>query len=145
MDTAQIEMAGSSGGSGRLPSTRPHQDQAQTAPEPGTTRTPLSRSIDTTDQASTLNRSQHFADGSPDHEAVYVGQVPVEVPTQLDPKSSAAQHAARVREDREDAAKEHDEILDQLHAERKRRKAERAKTAGLTTAEILAARRLGTG
>jgi hypothetical protein len=76
---------------------------------------------------------------------VYVGQVPVEVPTQLDPKSSAAQHTARVREDREDAAKEHDETLDQLQAERKSRKAERAKTAGLTTAEILAARRLGTG
>jgi hypothetical protein len=39
--TAQaLEMAGSSGGSGRLPSTCPHQDQAQTAPEPGTTRTP---------------------------------------------------------------------------------------------------------
>ena len=105
----------------------------------------MSRSIDTTDQGSTLNWAQHFADGSPDHEAVYVGQVPVEVPAQLDPKSSAAQHAATVREGRQAAAKDRNEVLDKLHAERKRRKAERAKTAGLTTAEILAARRLRTG
>jgi hypothetical protein len=72
-------------------------------------------------------------------------QVQVETPTGVDPKSSAAQLAARVREDEQAAATERDQVVDQLQAERKRRKAERAKTAGLTTAEILAARRLGTG
>jgi hypothetical protein len=92
-----------------------------------------------------MNQAQHFADGSPDHEAVYVGQVPVEVPAQLDPKSSAARIAAQVHEDQEAAAAERDQVVDQLLAEHNRRKAERAKTAGLTTAEILAARRLRTG
>lgn len=72
-------------------------------------------------------------------------QVKVETRTGVSPKSSAAQHAAAVREGRQAAAKDRNEVLDKLHAERKRRKAERAKTAGLTTAEILAARRLGTG
>jgi hypothetical protein len=71
--------------------------------------------------------------------------VPLDGPAPLNSKSSAAQLAARVREDEQAAATERDQVLDQLQAERKRRKAERAKTAGLTTAEILAARRLGTG
>jgi hypothetical protein len=69
----------------------------------------------------------------------------VETPTGVDPKSSAARIAAQVREDDQDAAKNRDQVLDQLQAERKRREAERAKTAGLSTAEILAARRFRTG
>jgi hypothetical protein len=36
-------------------------------------------------------------------------------------------------------------VLTDLQAKRRKREAERAKTAGLSTAEILAARRLGTG
>jgi hypothetical protein len=84
--------------------------------------------------------ARHFPDGSPDHEAAHVGPAPVETPTQLDPKSSAAQLAARVRKGEQDVAKNRDQVLDQLQTERKRRKAERAKTAGLSTAEILAAR-----
>jgi hypothetical protein len=84
-------------------------------------------------------------DGSPDYEAERLGRLPTVVPDQLDPKSSAAQLAARVREDEQAAAEDRDQVLDDLQAQRKRRKAERAKTAGLSTAEILAARRLGTG
>jgi hypothetical protein len=72
-------------------------------------------------------------------------RVRVQPRTQLSPRSSAAKHATQVREDRQAADKAHNEVLNQLQAERKRRKAERAKTTGLTTAEILAARRLGTG
>jgi len=72
-------------------------------------------------------------------------QVKVETRTGVSPKSSAARIAAQVREDEETAAKDREAVLDQLQAERKRRKAERAKTAGLSTADILAARRLGTG
>jgi hypothetical protein len=67
-------------------------------------------------------------------------QVQVETPTGVDPKSSAAQLAARVREDEQAAAKDRDQLVDDLQAQRKERKAERAKTTGLTTAEILAAR-----
>ena len=72
-------------------------------------------------------------------------QVQVETPTGVDPRSSAARIAAQVREDEQAAAADRDQFLDRLQAERKRRKAERAKTAGLTTAEILAARRLRPG
>jgi hypothetical protein len=60
-------------------------------------------------------------------------------------KSSAARITAEVREGLKAHAKDRDEVLERLQAKRKRRKAERAKIAGLTTAEILAARRLGTG
>jgi hypothetical protein len=67
-------------------------------------------------------------------------QVKVETRTGVDPKSSAAEHAARVREGEQAAAEDRDQVLDDLQAERKRRKAERAKTAGLSSAEILAAR-----
>jgi hypothetical protein len=72
-------------------------------------------------------------------------QVQVEQPTQLSPNSSAAQLAARIHDHRQTVAEERDEVLDRLQAKRKRQLAERARTAGLTTAEILAARRLRTG
>jgi hypothetical protein len=72
-------------------------------------------------------------------------QVQVETPTGVDPKSSAAQLAVRVREDEQAATIERDRLLADLQAKRRKREAERANTAGLTTAEILAARRLGTG
>ena len=72
-------------------------------------------------------------------------QVQVETPTGVDPKSSAAQLAARVREDEQAAAQQRDELLDRLQDKRKKREAERARTRGLSTAEILATRRFGTG
>jgi hypothetical protein len=87
-----------------------------------------------------------LAAGAADYEAMYGNRTPVDRLThEPDPKSSAAQLAARVREDEQAAAEERDELLYRLQNKRQRREAERAKTAGLTTAEILAARRLGTG
>jgi hypothetical protein len=70
-------------------------------------------------------------------------QVQVERPSQ--PTKSAVQHVARMREGEKAHAKDRDEVLERLQAKRKRQRAERAKTAGLSTADILAARRLGTG
>jgi hypothetical protein len=58
--------------------------------------------------------------------------------------SSAAQLAARVREDEQAAAKDRDQLVDDLQAQCKERQKARRRIAGLTTAEILAARRLGT-
>jgi hypothetical protein len=72
-------------------------------------------------------------------------QVKVETPTGVDPKSSAAQLAARVREDEQAAAEERDQVLDDLQAQRKERGKARRRTRGLSTAEILAARHLGAG
>ena len=72
-------------------------------------------------------------------------QVKVETRTGVSPKSSAAKLAGRVRDGERELAADRDQVVGQLQAERKRRKAERAKTAGLSTADILAARRLGTG
>jgi len=71
--------------------------------------------------------------------------VPLDGPTGVSPNSSAARIAAQVHEDQKAAAEDRDQVLDDLQAQRKRRKADHVKTAGLTTAEILAARRLGTG
>jgi hypothetical protein len=71
--------------------------------------------------------------------------VPLDGPTGVSPNSSAARIAAQVHEDQEAAATEHSELLDRLQNQRKRREAERRRTRGRSTAEILAARRLGTG
>jgi hypothetical protein len=54
-------------------------------------------------------------------------------------RSSAFRHVARLREDRQAAIKDRNELLDRLQAKRQRREAERRRTAGLSTAEILAA------
>jgi hypothetical protein len=67
-------------------------------------------------------------------------QVKVDTPTGVDPKSSAAVHVSRLREDEEDAANEREAVADQLQARRKERDKIRRKTAGLSTAEILAER-----
>lgn len=67
-------------------------------------------------------------------------QVQVETPTGVDPKSSAAQHVARLREDEEDAAKDREAAVDQLQAQRKERQKARRRTAGLSSAEIIAGR-----
>jgi hypothetical protein len=64
-------------------------------------------------------------------------------PRQLSPKSSAARHATRVREGEKAAEKAQNEIVDKLQAKRRQREAERARTRGLSTAEIIAAQRLG--
>jgi hypothetical protein len=95
--------------------------------------------VPTTDDIARERADSHAWVYDPDQ--VQVDPEPMTPPEQ----SSAFRHVARYREDLQDAAKNRDQVLDQLQAERKRRKAERAKTAGLTTAEILAARRLGTG
>jgi hypothetical protein len=68
---------------------------------------------------------------------------PMEVPAAVNPKSSAARHAAAVREGEQAHAKERDEILTKLQAKRKRQRAERARTRGLSTAQILAGQREG--
>jgi hypothetical protein len=67
-------------------------------------------------------------------------QVQVETRTGVDPKSSAAEHAARVREGEQAAAEDRDQVLDDLQAQRKERQKARRRTAGLSSAEILAAR-----
>jgi hypothetical protein len=59
-------------------------------------------------------------------------------PAQLDPSSSAARIAAQVAEDREADAKELEETVDQLQAQHKDREKARRRTAGLSSAEILA-------
>jgi hypothetical protein len=61
------------------------------------------------------------------------------MPAGVDPKSSAAKHAAAVREGEKAHAKDQAKVVDQFQAKRKRREAERARTRGLSTAEILAA------
>jgi hypothetical protein len=55
-------------------------------------------------------------------------------------RSSSMKHVAAVREGEKAHLKERAKVVDQLQAERKRQRAERARTRGLSTAEILAAR-----
>jgi hypothetical protein len=78
-------------------------------------------------------------DGSADYEAERLGRLPTVVQDQLDPSSTAARIAAQVAEDREADAKDQEAVVDQLQADRKAERKRRARTAGLSSAEILAA------
>jgi hypothetical protein len=82
--------------------------------------------------------TKRHPDGSPDLEAVHLGPAVPLVPDQLDPRSSAARIAAQVHDDREDAAKDREAVVDQLQAQRKEREKARRRTRGLSSAEILA-------
>ena len=67
-------------------------------------------------------------------------QVEVEARTGVDPDSSAAVLVSRLKKGRKAAAKDREEVVDRLQAQRKEREKDRRKTAGLSTAEIIAGR-----